>query len=134
MEPEDLEKYRKGMSGFSTGYLQGEPMGGKSALMSWADMNKDRFPSKIGHQYWKDAVDAFLRHASMGDIKVDPNDPEFADLFTTDIWGQKQGGPAIGKKQKEMAAKRFQDILQHQRAGKIKDWMKAMHKEREGQE
>jgi tRNA nucleotidyltransferase/poly(A) polymerase len=123
MEPEDLEKYRKGMSGVSTGYFKGEPMGKTSSLMTWADMNKDKFSSDIAHKYWKNAVDSFLQHASMGDVKVDPEDPKFADLFVTDIHGKKHGTPAIGVKQKELAAERYKEILQKQQAQKIKDWM-----------
>jgi tRNA nucleotidyltransferase/poly(A) polymerase len=115
MEPEDLEKYRKGMSGLSTGYFKGEPMGKKSSLMTWADMNRDRFKDDTSHGYWKDAVDAFLQHASMGGIPVDPEDPKFADAFTTDIYGKKHGTPEIGQRQKELAAQRYRELLQKRR-------------------
>jgi len=98
-------------SGLSSGYLNGNEMGQKSLLSTWAQMNKSRFP--------EGSVEAFLKHVSHGPIKVSADDPMFADLFVIDPFsGIRHGTPGISQRQAELAHKRFLDIL---KSGQLKN-------------
>lgn len=104
VDSDELHRFGQGFtdSGFSSGYLRGEKMGSPSHLERWGEM----------HGMDPGAIGAFLQHMSYGDIPANPNDPEFADLFTRDIHGNARGNVAVGAKKREMAYKRFKDLLQ----------------------
>jgi tRNA nucleotidyltransferase/poly(A) polymerase len=99
-------------SGFSSGYLQGKPSGRKSQIESWAAAHRDKFKSDEEFENWKKGVNAFLKHASHGPIRVSQEDPEFKPLFVAGPSGGMRGTPGIAHKQQQMAYNRFMDILQ----------------------
>ena len=114
LAPEDLDKFADAFSksGLSTGYLNGKPMGKKSHLSAWADMNRDKFKTNYEHEDWKKGVDAFLQHMSMGDIKPTEDDPDYAEGFAVDpIDHNVKETPQLAQIKAQKAYERFRDIL-----------------------
>ncbi len=112
--PEDLDKFANAFSksGFSTGYLNGKPMGKKSHLATWADMNKDKFKTNYEHEDWKKAIDAFLQHMSIGEVKPNEDNPDFEEGYSLDpIDHSIKETPRLGQIKNELAYQRFRDIL-----------------------
>jgi tRNA nucleotidyltransferase/poly(A) polymerase len=104
MDPEELDRFSTDFSrsGFSTGYLGGQPSGGKSNVAKWIT----RANPQMGT-----GMESFLKHMSHGDIKASPDNPEFMPFYTTDIYGKLRGTPGIGAKKRQLAHQRFQDIF-----------------------
>lgn len=112
VSPEDLSKYSNAFnkSGLSSGYLQGKPMGSKSHISTWAAMNRGA-PNRGDD--WEKSVDSFLQHVSHGEIKADPNHPDFAGTFDIDPVTQSvKGTERVGQRKSELEHNRFRSILQ----------------------
>lgn len=111
MGPEDLSKFATAFSrsGLSSGYLAGKPMGAKSHVATWAGMNRGD-PNR--GEDWEKSVDAFLQHVSYGEIKADPNNPDFAGTFDVDpVTKAVKGTERVRQRKSELEHKRFRDIL-----------------------
>jgi hypothetical protein len=75
-------------------------------------MNRDKFKTNYEHDDWKQGVDAFLRHVSMGDVKPDQDDPDFAEGFEVDpIYQVIRQSSEFNRIKNELAHKRFRNIL-----------------------
>lgn len=111
MGPEDLGKLTNAFkkSGFSSGYLQGKPMGKKSHVATWASMNRGA-PNR--GEDWEKGVEAFLKNASMGDAKPTTDDPDFREGFYVDpIHQEIKESPKMEIIKNELAYRRFKSIL-----------------------